>query len=201
MLCAEEKTLNFDAARLQMTPLEPALWQPLVRAIPGVGRLCLALLQHSELSWRGVIDQRQEVEPSPTAFARLPVGCLGELLGALCGPWLSQSEAAELESLEDYARVLADFPGLGCAQCRAQEARGEGAPDCPSCALGRAPDSAAVALLAAQYLGPGASGDMLAAALGQGLSPRQARLLAMQLATLQRVRYQAAAKLAPLQGA
>ncbi len=184
-------TLRFGASRLVLTPLEPVAWQPLAREHPGPAGLCLALLARAHPAWRGVIGGGRR-RPSPARLARLPAGVLEALLPALCAPWLSRAEADELAELQRYARARADFPGLDCAECRRQEVRGEGSPDCGTCPLGRPPASAETALLLHPWLGSGPAGRLLLDSLRRTLGPRQQRLLAMRLKILE-----AARRLAP----
>jgi hypothetical protein len=69
----------------------------------------------------------------PEDISRLPAAYAESAADALCAPWLTAGEQAELESLEAYLKALADYPGLSCGECRTQEQNGEGPPDCASC--------------------------------------------------------------------
>lgn len=196
----EQVTIHCGASQIMLCPLEPALWRPLALAHPGPAGLCLALLPRAGVQWRAVMDNCQESSPTSESLARLPAGLLGDLLPAMCAPWLRQEEAEELAALQRYAQARADFPGLDCAECRAQESRGEGTPSCRTCPKGRPPESAEAALLIHDWLAPGPAGAWFLRAMERSLGPREQRLLAMRLALLRAMAVEAARPVAPSQG-
>lgn len=152
---------------------------------PGPASLCLELLALARPRWQGVASARQATPPPIAAnLAALPAAALDPLLKALCPPWLTLREQAELLALERYLLALADYPGLDCAACQDQEDRGEGHAGCGACPRPTPPPEAQPALALYPLLGsrPGAAHWF------QGLSPRRARLLAMRLALIERLR-------------
>lgn len=163
------------------------MWQEAAQRAAGPASLCLELLGLSRPRWRGVADRAQEAPPPRAAnLARLPAAVLDSLLPALCPPWLTPQEEAELLALERYLLGRADFPGLDCAACRDQETRGEGGPSCQGCPLPQPPESARVALaLYPLLVGPAGPGD---GAWLRGMSDRQRRLLDMRLGMIERLR-------------
>jgi hypothetical protein len=179
--------ISLGPARLGLSPREAWVWQEAALAAPGPASLCLGLLALSRPRWQGVTAIGQpDPSPTPANLARLPAAVLEALLPALCPPWLTPREEAELLALERYLLALADFPGLDCAACREQEARGEGGPACAACPRPWPPASARVALALHPLLAALPGGG--AATWLQGLSPRQQRLLAMRLALIERLR-------------
>lgn len=198
------QVLALGGARLELTPPLPPLWLALARQpglAPGPASLCLALLPLAGLTWEGVAGPGGALAtPDPAALAALPAGLLPRLLPLLCPPWLSDDEEAELAALERHLQAGADFPGLGCAACREQEAAGEGAPDCAACPRPRPPAASQVALGLAPLLGldPAAGGaepPWLA-----GLPPRELWRMAWRLALIGRWRARAGAGNCPFAG-
>lgn len=155
---------------------------------PGPACLCLALLALASPRWQGVASADQAAPPpSPALLAALPAAALDTLLKALCPPWLTPEERAELLALERYLLALGDYPGLDCAACQDQEERGEGRPDCAACPRPSPPPQAGPALALYPLLVGLPGGAAWAGAWLGGLSPRRARLLAMRLALVQRL--------------
>lgn len=181
--------ISLGPARLRLTPPEPWVWQEAALAAPGPASLCLELLALASPRWQGVASARQATPPPIAAnLAALPAAALDPLLTALCPPWLTPREQAELLALERYLLALADFPGLDCAACQDQEDRGEGHPDCAACPRPTPPPQAQPALALYPLLASPAGAAAWAGAWGPGLPPRQARLLAMRLALIERLR-------------
>ena len=182
---AEE--IGLGPARLWVAPLEPWVWQPAALRAPGPACLCLELLPPALARWRGVVGPAgAPVRATAPHLTHLPVAALPVLLEALCPPWLSDEEDADLQALERHLRAGADYPGLDCPACRDQEARGEGAPDCAACPRTPPPDSAWAALalypLAVSPAAQAWQGRFL-----DDLPPRRARLLAMRLDLIHRL--------------
>jgi len=179
--------ISLGPARLVLRRLLPWQWRPLAKAHAAQpASLCLELAGLGMLSWRGVAGG-SSAEPGPGEWSRLPAAALEPLLAALCPPWPDRQDQAELRALEEYLSYLADFPGLDCSQCREQQNRGEGAPDCGVCPKPSPPDSAEAALFLYPLLRdlPQAAGVLLEDLAGR-LGPAQSLRLAGQLAVLQR---------------
>ena len=176
--------ISLGPALLRLRPPEAWVWQQAALAAPGPASLCLALLPLARPRWQGVATAGQAAPP-PTAanLGRLPAAALEGLLPALCPPWLTTEEQAELLALERYLLALADYPGLDCAACRDQEARGEGMPPCEACPRPTPPPSSLVALALYPLLGARPrTVEWL-----NGLSPRQRRLLGLRLLLIGRL--------------
>ncbi|MBI5522151.1 MAG: hypothetical protein HY910_05930 [Desulfarculus sp.] len=181
--------IDLGPARLRLEPLEPWVWQEEALAAPGPASLCLELLSLARPGWQGVATASQAPAP-PTAanLAAMPAAALDPLLKALCPPWLTPPEEAGLLALERYLLAFCDFPGLDCAACQDQEARGEGHADCAACPRPTPPPEAGPALALYPLLSGLSSGGAWAASWLPGLPPRRARLLAMRLALIGRLR-------------
>ncbi len=175
----QEVTLG--SARLALIPLEPLAWQELAAGQPGPAGLCLALLAHARVRWRGAPGPWH-----PGQGARLQAGALEPLLAALCAPWTSPRETAELAVWETYLRFRLDYPGLDCPSCRQGRLADEAPPACRACPLPPAPPDAGPVLEIWRLLNqlpPGAA--PLLGTLAR--DPRQARRLALRLALLARL--------------
>lgn len=178
--------ISLGPACLHLRPASPLAWEPESRAWPGPAGLALALLGRRLTGWSGVAHaDGRAARPEAAAVAALPAAMLGGLLGALCPPWLSPEFAAELEALAAHLRGRADFPGLDCAACADQEARGEGAPDCGHCPLPPAPAAARPALMLHPLLArlPGGAAAWLPA-FTAGLTAEERRVLGLRLALI-----------------
>lgn len=178
--------VRLGPARLRLRPASPLAWEPDSRAWPGPAGLALALLERRLLGWEGVIGAAgQPAQPAPEDLAALPAAALGQLLPALCPPWLDTALAAELEALAAHLRGRADFPGLDCAACQEQEALGEGAPDCAACPVPPAPAAARPALMLHPLLArlPGGGAAWLPA-FTAGMPAEQRRRLGLRLALI-----------------
>lgn len=180
--------ITLGPARLWLAPPEPWVWWEAAQAAPGPASLCLELLTLANVAWREVRAGGQADPPPSTAnLAALPAAALEGLLPALCPPWLTPGEQAEIQALERYLLAFYDFPGLDCAACREQQARGEGFPDCAACPRPTPPPQAGPALALYPLLAGLPGGAAGAGAWLGGLSPRQGRLLAMRLALIGRL--------------
>lgn len=171
-------------ARLVLTPLEVWQWQEAAQDLAGPASLCLALLPQAGPAWQGV-ELGGFIDPpaDPGHLALLPAAALPLILPVLCPPWLTEREAQELEEFSRCLQALTDYPGLDCQDCREQEARGEGQPDCAACPRPALPGHSQGALALYPLLGG------LAPAAQAGLWPsslpaRQQRLLALRLAIM-----------------
>lgn len=180
---ADETNVSLGPARIFLTPLEPVSWQIPAGRAPGAASLCLDLLAHAGLRWENVCwPGGESAHPDPNAWAALPAASVDPLLKALCAPWFTAQEEAELSALKGYLSFAADYPQISCAACAEQEARDEGKPDCSSCPRPALPMALEPALGLYSLLArlPENTGA-LTAELFHGLSPRQKRLLAAQL--------------------
>ncbi|MCB2225070.1 MAG: hypothetical protein KQH53_00215 [Desulfarculaceae bacterium] len=166
----ETKRIELGGAALELTPLEPGVWEPLAARADGAASLCLELLALAAPVWSG--------EPVREALERLPAGAVPALLEALRAPWLSPAQEETLERLRLYLEARADFPGLDCADCAAQERAGEGAPDCAACPLPPLPPEGWEALRLAGLLRslPPEAGALLPGLLA-GRTPGEQRFL------------------------
>ncbi|MCF8035010.1 MAG: hypothetical protein K9K66_17270 [Desulfarculaceae bacterium] len=175
----ERASVELGGGVVELTPLEPGVWEPLAAREPGPASLCLALLERAGPCWRGGTEATGEVaEPLPLDPARLPAAAAAPLLARLRAPWLSQAQEEALAGLRHYLEVRADFPGLDCAACLRQHRAGEGAPDCAVCPLPPLPAQGWEALRLAALLRslPPRAGALLAGLLS-GRSPSDLRLL------------------------
>ena len=164
-----------------LTPLEPFAWRRAVQEEPGPACLCLRLLPLARPAWRPHGEKL-----SPEDIPRLPAALAKEAAEALCAPWVTPEEQAELDALEAYLKSLADYPGLSCAECRRQEERGEGPPECGACPLPTPPPMADVlweAHRALKHLP-----DWAAAAVLADLDPRELRILGRSLEIIGRLK-------------
>lgn len=178
--------LRLGPALIRLRPASPLAWEPAGRQASGPAGLALALLERRLIGWEGVADAAgRPARPAPETLAALPAAVLDALLPALCPPWLDRDFAAELEALAAHLRGRADFPGLDCAACREQEARGEGAPECGACPLPPAPEAARPALMLHPLLQrlPGGASAWLPA-FTAGLEAEDRRRLGLRLALI-----------------
>ncbi len=175
----ERRIARLGEAEVELTSLEPGVWEPLAEQAAGPAGLCLALLERGRVAWRGVGDRAgRAVEPNPESLARLPVAAIGVLLPLLRAPWLEPGQQEALDQLGRYLEFRADFPGIDCAACREQQRAGEGEPDCAACPL---PPLSAVGLEALRLAmllraAPPGAGSLLPRLLADR-SPGQIRLL------------------------
>lgn len=117
---------------LRLRPLPPPVWRPLAVEHIGPAQLCLALLP-----WACA---------EPVEWDALPAGACADLLRDMCAPWLGGEAQAQLEALDRWLAARRDYPGLSCAACQDQEAKGEGRPDCALCPRPATPPLAAAAV-------------------------------------------------------
>uniref|UniRef100_A0A6M3K6R5 Uncharacterized protein n=1 Tax=viral metagenome TaxID=1070528 RepID=A0A6M3K6R5_9ZZZZ len=95
----------------------------------------LDCIDYAIVGWRGVRHPATKADVPPTSEnkRRLPVRILQRVMTAV-----SEAESAvdrksldEIETLDRFLRVRADFPGLDCEECRSDTE--DGAPDCSAC--------------------------------------------------------------------
>jgi len=171
---------------VELTPLDPGVWEPLAEETAGPADLCLKLLGCARVSWRGVADGAgRAVVACPEALPRLPAKAAQVLLPWLRAPWLEPRQQEALERFDHYLKFRADYPGIDCAACQTQQQQGEGEPDCAACALPPLPALGLEALRLAMLLraAPPGAGSLLLLLLA-GRNPGQLRLLlsALELA-------------------
>lgn len=183
-MAQDRVTIRLDPQSITLSPLDPLVWQPLSQQGMGPAGFCLELLSLAKPAWHEDDKPLSEQEQS-----QLPAKAMGPLLQALCAPWLDQAEKQSLNELESHLRSALDYPGLSCAQCREQQERGEGAPDCEACPLAKPPAGMGAWLELCRLLQdlPPSASPLAARALPRSLPPRQARLLALRLALITRL--------------
>ena len=180
MNASRQKKIGPARGEILLTPLEPFAWRRAALEEPGPACLCLRLFPLASPAW---LRGGEAIQPED--ISRLPAAYAESAADALCAPWLTAGERAELESLEAYLKALADYPGLSCGECRTQEQNGEGPPDCASCPLPRPPDLADVlweAYRVVRHL-PGSA----AAGVLTGLTARELRILGHGLEIIDRL--------------